>query len=108
MNSSGAPVARWPWTGERITCAAAETEKTMRTYRKSAYRANKIEMSLIFDKKIKLIFFYILRKRSKQKLLLEDRKKSSTYPGRAQLYRYSDIVLRQEGEILFFIYNVGV
>ena len=47
MNSSGAPVARWPWTGERITCAAAETGKTMRTYRKSAYRANKIEMSLI-------------------------------------------------------------
>ena len=46
--------------GGRITCAAVGTEKTMRTYRKSAYRANKIEMSLIFDKKIKLIFFYIL------------------------------------------------
>ena len=106
MNSSGAPVARWPWTGERITCAAAEIGKTMRTYRKSAYRANKIEMSLIFNKKIKLIFFYILRNRPKQKLILAD-KKTSTYPVRVQLYRYSDIVLRQEVKNAFFIYNVG-
>ena len=49
MTSSGALVEQWPWTGERITYAAAETEKTMRTYQKYAYRANKIEMSLIFD-----------------------------------------------------------
>ena len=34
---------------ERIIYAAAETEKTMRTYRKSGYSANEIEMSLIFD-----------------------------------------------------------
>ena len=92
--------------GERITCAAAETGKTMRTFRKSAYRANKIEMSLIFDKKIKLIFFYLLIKRPKQKLLLADGKIHQPIQG-VQLYRYSDIVLRQEVEIAFFIYNVG-
>ena len=101
MNSSGAPVARWPWTGERITYAAAETKKTMRTYRKSAYRANKIEMSLIFDKKIKLIFFYILRKRPKQKLLLADRKSHQPIQGGCNYIATAILAQRQDVESAF-------
>ena len=66
----------------------------MRTYRKSGYRANKIEMSLIFDKKNKLIFLHI-KKAAKAKTSPRGWKNSSTYPGRVQLYSYSDIVLRQ-------------
>ena len=42
MTSSGALVEQWPWTGERITCAAAETEKILRTYRKSGRKASRL------------------------------------------------------------------